>query len=231
MERKWIIKNICTLVLSGIFTAVVIYCADNYNVSPTMPFNLICYICCFIAIPIVCLILCWQRHLFRRYLCVSLLVLIIILPWIYYSRVSVQDSNISSYLSQNSEFMVTACTVMPDSTELSYCEDVVYLHEKGNAGYEIIKMTTTYSPEVYLERSAIIDQKFTEATALQLEDIQHLYFEGHYYVSCLLRHSRDHYAVAYSKCTECCSISWIFFSSEDLAYMSVQDAFEYCMNR
>jgi len=227
-KRLHVIGGIAAL---SCFSCVLLYGASRYSVQFPDYLNMICYIGLYVLLPISIVCLFWKKCWLRWHTVLTMGVVVLLSPILYYTGITVQDRNVSHYLVGESEFTDIAGAFLPDPREISLCEHADYLHQKSNSGFEIITLHMFYSSNQYA--AVISDLAGTVAESGNqhpgsedyevLEDGE-FFMEGHSYSYVLIFAEGTYYACAYSQCADCSSVSWIFFSNEELSFMSVQDA-------
>ena len=212
-----------------------IYSAHRYSIQSFDFFNTLCYLGCYILFPILIILLGYKHSTFRWYSICAMSVVIIATSMIYYTNTEIIENDLSNYLVGDSEFVQIATRVLPAKDEIALSEHANYRQRKSNSGYEIIELHISCAPEIY---SSIVSNVEINITRMQnvstyslfqiTGEQEDVFIDGHIYTCFLLHTKNGYYAVAYSRCSDCYSVSWLLFTNEYLSYMSIADALTYC---
>lgn len=221
------IRHFLASLLAMVATAAFLLGASSFQVNHLQWTNLIGYGILFVALPVALVFLFRKTKPLRWYLIgMSILVIFLSVSW-YYFRITVVNTDIAVYATNNSPFMHAARMVLPEPSSIP--EDASFSHKK-KATSEIIELTIPLSNDKQEASGDYVEQAFNDMLAAYSEqyyfraDSELLYIDGNLYNCYIFNIEGCDYAVAYNLCTETHKIQYLFFSSAQLSWMGAQSA-------
>ena len=195
--------------------------------------NIGIYLCISIGIPFLLVLLCWKRKKIKWVTLVIGITLTLAGLQLYKYRIVYSDTQFENYLREKSEFNTVASSFLPSYGDLDRAQNVEYLHKWSMATGEYIWLSASFTENEYDNMVARIENTFTDriskhGEAYRYQERGDIHFDSVVYSSMMISHDKKFYTLAYAADDASCRIAYLFFSCEQISYMSANDAFQDC---
>lgn len=229
--------HIVAILIIGTILFMLINGAFSFELINPSFFDYLTFLMCFVGLPVVGVVLSWRWRILRVYLVIAVSILLVIVSIVCIYQTETVSQDLTDYLVGDSEFNYIGSMVLPNAANLTTGEKTSYLHKKCHNGDELIKLSVCYDQDTHEKMVTNAEAWIAQIRSnesdpwIQVHDhTEEISIEGHLYQGYLISTKGRYYAVAYSSCSDCRSITWIFFTSDDLSYMSIESSLFYLTN-
>lgn len=218
------------LVLGCAAFLLLLCCYPNHYPNPV---NIGVYVCISFGTPFLFILLCWRRKTLRWISLLLGIFLVVIAVLLYGNKIVFTDTAYENYPQEKAKNPVVASSFLPSEEELNLAHDVQYLHKWSLGGDKFIWLTGSFSESEYNNITEQIERNVAQCLSKpgapswyrEGEDVS---FRSAVYKCVEFSHDNALYIMAYSTDESSCRISYLFFSCDEISFMSAYDAMKYC---
>ena len=237
MLKKGYIKSskfLCHIMasLAALFIGcLILYCVRALSNGYFTTNEAIMFLVSFVVLSMCLLLVLWKFKPFFWYFMIVIVAVVVLCAFWCYHSVITTDDNFENYLKEETGFNVVARMALPprDTLKQSDDRDVEYVYTKKNDGFEAIELRIMCTEENYLQTCGNLEDNITANIGNIQSKVQYIADA----VCNLRQHSFNgysfcidgiYYALIYNACSDANTITILFFTNSELAFMNVQDA-------